>query len=728
MSLISELKRRNVFRVALFYVVSAWLVIQVAETVLPLFEVPDGVLRGLIVLLALGFFPALVFAWAFEMTPDGLKRETEVEVEPEVKRQTGQKLNWATLVVALLAIGLLAFDRLMPEAGAPEARISSVDAARPSTEGATEVTAPARSIAVLAFDDLSPDADQAYFAEGVSEELLNLLARIDGFKVAARTSSFKFKGTDADIAEIGRALNVETVLEGSVRKAGDQVRVTAQLINVDDGFHLWSASYDRRLENIFAVQDEIAGAIVEALRLELNIAAETASRTTNVEAYDYYLRGRQLAREPTRSGLLRAVDLHERAIAIDSGFAAAYAGIADAWVWLEDYGGIKSAEAFPKAEQAARRALELDPESAEAHAAMAFVLDRYYDDKAGASDYFERTLELNPNYVPAHNLYGDTLRDMGRLDRMIEVHRRAVELDPLSPFMRMRLASKLMTAGRPEESRRMIEALLAEQPDNDYAFEERGNLALASGDFPGAIDAFRRVHAQRPGDPYSAAQIAEINILLDDETAARAWIAEARARGEDNRWELDPRELMANWKRDWDGLDEVGGLKGGHIGARIRGQAAAGRGQWAEARRHFTEALRMSGYAPDRPVLLQHVHKLIGLAIAERRLELEPVEHRLGQARRPLEILVDAGALAINDVNYHFALAQVAALQDRSDEALELLQQSFERGEPVAEWQLERDPAFIALRSLPRFAELVEHARDLKRRRQAAVPEADRLP
>lgn len=318
MNLLAELRRRNVIRVALFYLVAAWLVVQVAETVLPLFEVPDGVLRGLIVLLALGFIPAVIFAWAFEMTPEGLRRETEAEVAPEVKRQTGQKLNWATLVVALLAIGLLAFDRMMPESGAPGDRVSSTDA---SAAAESADTAPARSIAVLAFDDLSPDADQAYFAEGVSEELLNLLARIDDFKVAARTSSFKFRDTDADIGEIGRALNVETVLEGSVRKAGGQVRVTAQLINVEDGFHLWSNSYDRRLENIFAVQDEIAGAIVEALKLELNIEAETASHTTSVEAYDHYLRGRQLAREPTRSSLLRAVDLYERAIAIDPEFA-----------------------------------------------------------------------------------------------------------------------------------------------------------------------------------------------------------------------------------------------------------------------------------------------------------------------------------------------------------------------------------------------------------------------
>ncbi|MBY6204552.1 tetratricopeptide repeat protein [Halomonas denitrificans] len=727
MSVISELKRRNVFRVALFYIVSSWLLVQVAETVLPVFGVPDTFIRGIIVVLVMGFVPALVFAWIFELTPDGLRRERPEADAVASARPVSQKLNIATLVIAVLAIGLLAVDRFGGSTSRDGAN-SGPQAGPAPAQTMDELAPPARSIAVLAFEDLSPEANQAYFAEGVSEELLNLLARIEDFKVAARTSSFKFKGTGADIAEIGRALNVETVLEGSVRKAGDQVRVTAQLINVADGYHLWSNSYDRRLENIFAVQDEIAGAIVEQLRLQFDVEAETASRTTNVEAYDHYLRGRELAREPTRDGLLRAIEQFQAALAIDPDFAAAHAGIANAWVWLEDYGGVKSSEAYPKAEQAARRALALDEESAEAHAAMAFVLDRYYDDKQGASEYFERTLELNPNYVTAYNLYGDVLRDMGLLERMIEVHRRAVELDPLSPFMRMRLAAKLQVAGEPEESRRLIAELLAEQPDNDYAFEELGNLKMGTGDFSGAFDAYRKVHVQRPGDPYSASQMAEMSIVLEDETAARAWIAEARARGEDNRWELDPREQLAKWQQDWESLREVGDLRGGHTGARMRGEAAIGLGHWAEARRHFTEALRMSGYTPDEPVLLQHVHKLAGLEIAERALELSPDPNRLEQARRPLELLVDAKAIAVNDLNYYVALARFAALQGDHEEAIDLILQGFGQGEPIPEWFLLRDPAFETLRDLPAFQAAVDRARDLRESLQASLPPDARMP
>ncbi|MDT8410778.1 MAG: hypothetical protein RQ741_14375 [Wenzhouxiangellaceae bacterium] len=251
----AELKRRNVFRVALFCLVAAWLVVQVAETILPLFEVPDGVLRGLIVLLAPGFVPALVFAWAFEMTPDGLRRETEaaVAVAPKVRRQTGQKLNWATLVVALLAIGLLAFDWLMTETRAPDASNLSAATSADANGRSMSDTAPARSIAVLAFDDLSPDADQAYFTEGVAEELLNLLARIDGFKVAARTSSFKFRGTDAWIwlEDYGGIKSAE-----AFPKAEQAARPVLERLVRRGGLESNSEGYDIRLARITSVEQD----------------------------------------------------------------------------------------------------------------------------------------------------------------------------------------------------------------------------------------------------------------------------------------------------------------------------------------------------------------------------------------------------------------------------------------------------------------------------------------
>ena len=277
MNFIAELKRRNVIRMAGLYLVGAWLITQVAATLLPVFEAPGWVMKTIVGILATGFIPAMMFAWIFELTPEGLKRDAEVAPDQSIAPHTARKMERSILLIFAIALVFFAFDKfyLAPKRNA---------ALLTNNEQTAKASDTPRSIAVLAFDDLSAEGDQAYLAEGVSEELLNLLARIDGLKVAARTSSFKFKDSKADIGEIGRALNVDAVLEGSVRKSGNEIRVTAQLIKVSDGFHLWTGSYQRKLDDIFVVQDEISTAIVAALRLELDPNAP-AVRTANVAAY-----------------------------------------------------------------------------------------------------------------------------------------------------------------------------------------------------------------------------------------------------------------------------------------------------------------------------------------------------------------------------------------------------------------------------------------------------------
>jgi TolB-like protein/Tfp pilus assembly protein PilF/preprotein translocase subunit Sec61beta len=700
--IVSELKRRKVFRVAVVYAAMAFALLQAADIMLPRLGVPEWGMSFIVLLVVLGFPVALVLAWALEITPAGL-RVTPSAAPEELAQPQPSLLGKRTVAVSALlvavGIGLGAGWFLRPAAPPAPAEAAPAPAAG----------APARSIAVLAFEDLSPDGDQVYFAEGISEELLNLLARIEGFKVAARTSSFKFKGRQADIGEIGRALNVETVLEGSVRKAGDQVRVTAQLIEVSSGYHLWSESYDRRLENIFAVQDEIAAAIIQALRLQFDIAAETAARTENVLAYDHYLRGRQLAREPTRAGLLRGIEAYEQAIAIDPGFAAAYSGIAEAWIWLEDYGGFRSSEAFPRAEQAARRALALDPQSAEAHAAMAFVRDRYYADKPGAKDYFEQTLRINPNYVTAYNLYGDTLRDLGEMERMIEVHRAAVELDPLSVFMRTRLASKLQLVGRFEEAEAILAEVLAEYPGNDFAIEELGNIAQNQGRAADSIREFRILHFARPGDPYAAAQIARAGVELGDRALADAWIAEARAIGADNRWELAARQPLAESSGDWTALEELGQVWGGPRGAYLRGVAASRLEAWPAARRHLLESLQLAGYDAVRGARMGHADALLELAWVERNMGLPDWDERLQVAEPVLEALRPYGP-GLSQQDYFllgYGLARVAALRDDRAGALAHLQ-SLAGLSLTRRWFLERDPVFARWRDDPEFLAVVE--------------------
>lgn len=722
-SLWAELKRRNVVRVAAAYAVIAWLLIEVSDTIFPRLGLPEWTVTLVIALLLLGLPLALFLAWAFELTPDGMKRTEDAAGEAGVPR-AGWRRTDRLIVVALLAvIALLVGERFWSgdrtDADSPAA---GEVAATPPAGG------PARSIAVLAFDDLSPQRDQAYFAEGISEELLNLLARIEGFKVAARTSSFKFRGANLDIGEIGRALNVETVLEGSVRKSGNQLRVTAQLINVADGFHLWSQSYDRELSNIFAVQDEIATAIVDALKLKLDLGAATAGRTRDTAAYDHYLRGRQLGRQPTQAGLLRAVQEFEQAIAIDPGFAAAYAGIADAWVWLEDYGGIRSAEAFPRAEQAARRALELDPQSAEAHAAMAFVVDRYHRDKPAAREYFERTLQLNPNYVNAYNLYGDTLRDLGDYPRMIEVHRKAVELDPLSYFMKTRLSSKLMAVGQLEEAERIIAGVFEDFPGNDFAHEEMGNLERNRGRLAEAARHFRIVHVARPGDPYAAAQLAQIGVTVNDPVMIEQWIAAARERGANNRWELSARSRAAIWRQDWEELGRVANLLGGDSGALLRGMAAARLGSWPEARQHLLDSLRNRARLEDGRVPLSQAQALVELGWVEQQLGLAGWQQALADARQPLDrLLVTGGGHIQGDFNQLYFLVSLHVISGDEAAALEVLRSMAESGF-VEHWLIDQEPVFAGWRDSGAVQALLRQMRDAVAAERARLAGMEILP
>jgi TolB-like protein/Tfp pilus assembly protein PilF len=711
MSLLAELRRRNVIRVAGLYLVAAWLLVQVAETLLPIFDTPGWVLKVLVAMLAVGFIPAVVLAWVFELTPDGLRRESAIQDTQPTVDPTARRLDIAVIALLLLAIGLFVIGQRHP---APETASRS-----PTAINALD-SAPPRSIAVLAFADLSADKDQEYFADGIAEELLNLLARIDGLQVAARTSSFKFKGGQADIGEIGRALGVETVLEGSVRKAGDQVRITAQLIRVENGFHLWTQSYDRRLENLFATQDEIASAIVDALKLELDLSAETSGRTHDLAAYDLFLRGRHEARAPSQAALLRAISLWEQALAIDPEYAAALSGIAEAWVWLEDYGGVKSSEAYPKAEQAARRALAIDPDSPEANTAMAMLQDRYYSDATRAQALFERTLAINPNYVPAYTLYADALRDLGKPRRMIEVQRRAVELDPLSPFYRARLASRYIDIGAHAEVEHQLETLLADHPGNDYALEERGNLRMQQKRWADAAADFRQVHLARPGDPYAATQLAMLGLTLELSAMTDAWLAEARARGADNRWELRAREEIAIVRGDWQELASVGAKRGGARGSGLQGLAQIGLSQLPEARRTLNDALRLGGYRRGEATHFDNVAPLLRLAwIGRQEGSTDWAEHA-EPAERLLQAIEAEGAMIIDSFSTPLALAQLAAVRGDRDGALAELRRAEDRF-ILLPWFLDSDPLLAAYRTDPAFRAIVE------RQRAHAVGERERV-
>jgi TolB-like protein len=375
-SLFNELKRRNVIRVALFYIVAAWLLVQVAETVLPLFEVPDGVLRGLVILLALGFVPAIASAWIYELTPEGLKRESDPALSDAVREQGARRLNIAVIVLLLLAIGLFGYEQLRG-GPAPPALPAPPPVAQTPGEAAPAVSAEPQSIAVLAFADLSPDRDQEYFGDGIAEEILNALVRLPGLRVAGRTSSFHFKGRNEDLRTIGATLGVAHILEGSVRKQGERLRITAQLVRSEDGFHLWSETYDGTDADIFALQERIAREVTRELRVALGTGQEERLvnvGTGNPEAYELYLRATEVFNRRQAERYEEAIAAAQQALRLDPGYARAHSRLATLYyVWSSVAAPDRYDALTAEASRQVQLALDLDSRLAEPHAVLAAI-------------------------------------------------------------------------------------------------------------------------------------------------------------------------------------------------------------------------------------------------------------------------------------------------------------------------------------------------------------------
>jgi TolB-like protein len=486
MSFFAELKRRNVFRAGIAYLIGAWLLAQIADLLIDNIGAPDWVMKTLFVVLGLGFFLTLFFAWAFEMTPEGVKRESQVDRSQSITKVTGHKLDRTIILILVLALAYFAWDKFA--APAPTAI--------PETASTTEQAMIDKSIAVLPFVNMSADADNEYFSDGLSEELLNLLAKVDGLKVAARTSSFKFKGSEADIAEIGQKLNVATVLEGSVRKSGNQARITAQLIKVDDGFHLWSETYDRELDNIFEVQDEIATAIVDALKLPLlghDAKPVTSTSANNFASYDLYLQGRHEARQYSEQSFKRAIEYYLASLENDSSFAPAYSGLADAYMYLSDFGDLPQGEAQKLARSATEKALSINPDSPEAHASMGLLLNNLGHIRE-SDIHLQRALQINPNYVNALIWYRNNLNSQFRSTKAMSVIKKALSVDPLSHSVRRAYASQLYVLLKFDESVQKIQALIAANPDDPPPYELWGNIFMEKGLPQNAIPMYRNSH------------------------------------------------------------------------------------------------------------------------------------------------------------------------------------------------------------------------------------------
>lgn len=486
MGLFEELKRRNVFRVAIAYLVLSWLILQVVDVVAPMLELPGWAPKLVLLLLAIGFIPALVFSWVFELTPDGLKKEKEIDRSRSITHHTAKKLDVLTIALLVVVLALVALDRLMPGPDDYASKQAPETTVEESVPASSEV-----SIAVLPFVNMSADPQQEYFSDGISEELLNVLARFPGLRVAARTSAFQFKGQNQDVADIARRLRVNHVLEGSVRKSGNRLRITAQLIEAENGFHLWSNSWDRELDDIFAIQDEISAAIGDALQVELSLDSggridlPSIPAAASAQAYELYLKGRQLINGRSREGLEQAVVALEKALEYDESYAPAHAQLAIANALLKagggSYGTLSFEEVLSRAMPHVERAFELDPDLAEAYGARSLIDMTNYN-YSKAITYAKKALELNPSYVDVINWLYLSLINSGRWPEAVRVMDHMMSVDPLSIVGQVNYAYALARYHRFEEAREVANRLAVQNLGGSYLAH-----ALIDSDYRGAL-------------------------------------------------------------------------------------------------------------------------------------------------------------------------------------------------------------------------------------------------
>jgi TolB-like protein len=455
MSLFNELKRRNVIRIAILYVVSSWVLLQLADVLSSLLNLPDFAGSIVVMLLLLGFFPALIFAWVYEMTPEGLKRERDVDRSQSVTQDTGKKINVVIIVLLVIAIGGLIADRLIPESRVAESPVLAESDETPISD---------LSIAVLPFADLSPAGDQEYFSDGIAEEILNVLVRIEDLKVASRTTSWGFKGQEAlGIPFMAEKMNVRHVLEGSVRKSGDTVRITAQLIDANTDQHLWSETYDRTLtaESVFEVQDDIATSIVQQLGIIMDadaVAPSHAADTKDINAYELYLEAWQLFIE--RRSLRRAIGLFEQAVATDPGFARAWSGLAAIYSVAPGW-GIADRDYNELAREAAETAIRLSPELSLPYAvlAMNFVAEWPVDFKQSLA-LFGEALARDPKNTTALLWRTVVYVDLGYFERAERDALQCLEIDPAYEICRSFLALAALFDGDTERALEIHETAL----------------------------------------------------------------------------------------------------------------------------------------------------------------------------------------------------------------------------------------------------------------------------
>ncbi len=696
---LAELNRRKVLRTVGAYAVGVFVLLQLMDAAFEPLRLPDWLPTLVVVVAILGFPLVFLLAWHFDIRPDGIQRTVGGGLL--TRGQNAFLFSFMLLATAGMAAGFYRY-------------YSGVFAtpAEPAAVAARDFSAPENSIAVLPFADLSREGDQSYLADGITEEILNLLAQVNGLRVAARTSSFAFRDSMQDIRQIGRLLNVRTILEGSVRTSGDRIRLTAQLINVEDGYHIWSKDYDREVTDVFAIQDEvasnIAGALVESFD---GLEAKPASRSDNLAASQAYRTGRLHWWRRTPSELQKAIEMFATALEHDGQFAPAYAGLADSWLLLSLYGNVTTVKATEKAQTMIDKALAIDPESAEAFAALG--LARWQIGQVDAAESALRhAMELDEDYIPAQLWLAGLLGEVGRFPEEHQVLQNAMAKDPLNELLMVNYANNLSMRGKWEEGRTVVQNVLDLRPGSTMLLRSMANMELFNGNLVEGWKLAYRAWQLEPDNPEEIATLARAWLLLGDTDEAEVLLLKGLEASRDNKALLGVHWMAMVAAGRYEEADALVRERmreyGDDLPPSVRrgidyqlGLVAMLRADYATARQHLTAAIREeddSVYSGDE------VTTITLAALAAR---------TLGDAEQAGALMADAernirrGRLnGVDDPGIYYNEAVLLTLRGEPAAALEKLQAAYDHGFRD-KWVLDIDGRLDPLRDQPAFVELV---------------------
>lgn len=704
---LTELNRRKVLRTVGAYAVGVFVLLQLMDAASEPLRLPEWLPTLLVVVLILGFPLVFLLAWHLDIRSDGIHRTIGVGLL--TRAQSAGLFSFMLLATAgLAAVFYQHFSGVFEEQGAEPLAIAAE---------AREFSAPENSIAVLPFIDMSADQSQGHVADGISEEILNLLAQVNGLRVAARTSSFAFRDSLDDIRRIGRLLNVRTVLEGSVRTSGDRIRLTAQLINVEDGYHIWSNYYDREVTDLFEIQDEVASSIAGALVESFGgLEIRPAARTDSLAAAQAYRTGRLHWWRRTPAELQKAVTMFATALEHDARFAPAYAALADSWLLLSLYGNVTMLKATENAQDMIDKALEIDPESAEAFAALG--LARWQIGQMDAAESALRhAVELNGDYIPAQLWLAGVLGEQGRYPEEHRVLEQAMTRDPLNELLMVNYAANLSMRGKWEEGRELMQGILELHPDSTMLLRSLARMEMHNGNLVEGWKLANRAWQLEPDNPEDIAALARAWLVLGDSEEAERLVMRGLETSSQNatlltaHWstlmvarryeeaEALVRELMAQFG------DGASAAAERNFNFQL-GLIALVRSDYPEARRFLTAAIGRD----DRPAYNGDEVMMFTLAsmAAEQLGQTEEAQSLLESAERRIQ----RGRLnGVDDSGIYYNEAVLLIMRSEPDRALEKLHEAYERGFRE-QWVLEIDSRLEPLHDQPEFITLMDRIRE----------------